>query len=358
MSRPGPCVWWLMQPFENNEPERVPWWGRFVRMWIDLGVGLWSWLRERCVVDRRPDRDGDVAVAVPGEDLTDEEKSLLRRVDAVEDFVALARRLISVEDLKWADASADYRLLAINVALRRQLESIDAACLLCRNGLGQLAIALVRPSIEDVIYLDFFRSLKLADSQKLFLLMSRWDQLRSLLAQRDYIGDADMEKLWYSKAFLDAAEQEKEQTRVQLKALQQQFGWPKGRLPSAEWVAKRTGRHDLYDYLHAATSRAIHFSAGEIMRRGWGHPRGIITTGKPEFRAHIAAFALDQLWRRWIDTWGVAISLGDKVGVSSDESLSWDEMKPAIDRLLALNHVPLVHAHEWNLTPDGPLDLS
>src|SRR6478735_12441052 len=98
MSRPGPCVWWLMQPLENNEPERVPWWGRFVRMWIDLGVGLWSWLRERCVVDRRPDRDGDVAVAVPGEDLTDEEKSLLRRVDAVEVFVALARRLISVED--------------------------------------------------------------------------------------------------------------------------------------------------------------------------------------------------------------------------------------------------------------------
>jgi hypothetical protein len=35
--------------------------------------------------------------------------------------------------------------------------------------------------------------------------MSRWDQLRSLLAQRDYIGDPDMEKLWYSKGFLDLA---------------------------------------------------------------------------------------------------------------------------------------------------------
>jgi hypothetical protein len=124
-----------------------------------------------------------------------------------ESAVALARRLIFVEDLKWVDVSVDYRLLAVNVALRRQLESIDAACLLCRNGFGHLAIALVRPSIEDVIYLDFFQSLQLAESQELFLLMSRWDQLRSLLAQRDYIGDPDMEKLWYTKAFLDAAEE-------------------------------------------------------------------------------------------------------------------------------------------------------
>jgi hypothetical protein len=309
-------------------------------------------------MDRRTESDGDVALTVPSEPITDEETSLLRRVCAVEDFVTLARRLIFVEDLEWADVSADYRLLAINVALRRQLEGIDAACLLCRNGLGHLAITLVRPSIEEVIYLDFFRSLKLADSQELFLLMSRWDQLRTLLAQRDYIGDQEMEKLWYSNAFLDAAEQEKERTRVQLKALQQQFRWAGGLLPSAEWVAERAGRRDLYDYLHAATSRAVHFSAGEIMRRGWGHPRGIITTAKPEFRAHVAAFALDQLWRRWVDTWGVAMALGDKVGVSSDESLSWDEVKPAIDRLLALKRVPLVHAHEWNLTPDGPLDLS
>ncbi len=50
--------------------------------------------------------------------------------------------------------------------------------------------------------------------------------------------------------------------------------------------------------------------------------------------------------------------LGDKVGINSDESLSRDEIQPAMERLLALNRVPLVHAHEWNLTPGGPLDLS
>jgi hypothetical protein len=49
------------------------------------------------------------------------------------------------------------------------------------------------------------------------------------------------------------------------------------------WGAFSTGigtPRDLYDYLHAATSRALYFSAGEIMRRGWGHPHGRMTTDK------------------------------------------------------------------------------
>ena len=260
------------------------------------------------------------------EHLTGEETSLLQRVDAVEDFIGLARQLINPGDLKWTDAAADYRLLAINAALRRQLESIDAACLLCRNGLGHLAVAFVRASVEDIIYLDFFMSLQVVESQELFVLLGNWDNLRSLLAQRKYLGDEAMNQLWYSNAFLDAAEDAKERTRTQRKTPQQRYKWAGGLLPSAEWVAERSGRRDLYDYLHAATSRALHFSAGETMRRGWGHPSGIITTAKPEFRTHLAAFALDQLWRLYTDTWGVAMPVFEKVGLSGDEGLSWDDL--------------------------------
>lgn len=143
------------------------------------------------------------------ERVTDEEINLLQRVEAVENFISLARRLIIVGDLQGPDVVADYRRLAINASLRRQLESIDAACLLCRNGLGHLAVAFVRASIEDVIYLDFFMSLDVDESQELFLLLGNWDHFRSLLAQRDYIGD-EMGQLWYSKAFLRSAEDAKE----------------------------------------------------------------------------------------------------------------------------------------------------
>jgi hypothetical protein len=45
----------------------------------------------------------------------------------------------------------------------------------------------------------------------------------------------------------------------------------------------------------------------------------------------------------------------EAAAISSDDSLTFTDLQPVLDRLLALGRVPLVHAHEWNLTPDGPL---
>jgi hypothetical protein len=283
---------------------------------------------------------------------------LTERIAAIEGFVEVAGRLLTVGDLKWADVEADYRLLAINSALRRQLESIRAAVLLGRQDLGHLAVAFVRASLEDVMYLGFFVSLDMEDSQKLFKLLGNWDTLRSLLAQRAYVGDEMMARLWYPETFLDTAVDAREKVRTELKALQKQYKWSGGILPSGDWIADRSDQRELYDYLHAATSRALHFSAGEIMRRGWGHPSGKIVTDKSEFRDHLASFALDQLWRLYVETWKVTLPLLESAGISSDDSLDFDEMRPVLDRLLAAGKVPLVHTHEWNLTPEGrPLDL-
>jgi len=287
-----------------------------------------------------------------------ESTPLSERVEAVEDFLEVAARLLAVGDLNWAEVDADYRLLAVNAALRRQPESIRAATVLARQDLGQLAVAFVRASLEDVIYLRFFISLPLEDSQKLFLLFGNWDTTRSLLAQRTYLGDELMARLWYPEQFLDAVQIKRDQVRADLKVLQKQYKWPGGELPSAAWVAQRAGKKDLYDYLHAATSRSLHFSAGEIMRRGWGHPAGRIVTDKTEFREHLAAFALDQLWHLYIETWNVTMPLWEAAGIRGDDTLSDEDMEPVVNRLLATGRVPLVHAHEWNLTPEGPLRLT
>jgi len=206
--------------------------------------------------------------------------------------------------------------------------------------------------------LAFFVGLDRTESQELFKAMGNWDSLRSLLAQRDYVGDEVMEQLWYTESFLDAAVQSRDKVRAELKALQKKYNWSGGVLPSGEWIADRAGQRKLYDYLHAASSRALHFSAGEILRRGWGHPSGKIVTDKPEFREHLASFALDQLWRLYIKTWQVAMPLLEEAGISSDESLTLEQIEPVISRVALLGKVPLVHAHEWNLTREGPLDFS
>ncbi len=275
--------------------------------------------------------------------------SLAKRVEAVERFIDIAGQMVVVGELEWAAVDADYRLLAINSSLRRQLETLTAAVLLAKQDLGHLAVAFVRGSLEDVMYLTFFISLDLEDSQELFKLLGNWDALRSLLAQRDYVGDEVMEQLWYTRGFLDAAAEKRESVKAQLRALRQRHNWSGGTLPSAEWIAERADKRDLYDYLHAATSRALHFSAGEIMRRGWGHPHGRITTDKPEFREHLASFALDQL---------CAAPLAEQAGIGTAEDLGWDQIEPVISQLTSLGKGPLVHAHEWNLSPYGPLSFA
>ncbi|WP_204017919.1 DUF5677 domain-containing protein [Sphaerimonospora thailandensis] len=307
------------------------------------------------VEDSRDVPHSEPAAAADLTGLVGHTAGVTERVEAVEAFIDVASRLVAVGDLRWAEVEADFRLLAINVALRRQLESLRAAAMLTRQNFGHLAVVFVRASLEDVIYLSFFGSLTLEESQRLFLLLGNWDATRSLLAQRDYVGDDVMRMLWYPPAFLDAVQAKRDEVRLQLRELKKHYGWPGGDLPPGAWIAERAGQKDLYDYLHAATSRALHFSAGEIMRRGWGHPSGKMITDKPEFREHLASFALDQLWRLYVETWGAAGMLMEGAGISSDDTLDSADMEPVLSRLLTLGKVPLVHAHEWNLAPEGPL---
>ena len=189
---------------------------------------------------------------------------LQARVEAVEAFISLADRLFEIHVIEWSAVEDDWRLLAINGAFRRQLESITAAILLTKQGLGHLSVTFVRAALEDVMYLRFFLGLDRIASQRLFTLLGRWDGFRSLLSQRNFVGDEVMNDLWYSTEFLDAAEDRRNETRDALKELQKQYRWRGGIVPSADWIAERAGQREFYDYLHAATSRALHFSAGEM----------------------------------------------------------------------------------------------
>jgi len=262
--------------------------------------------------------------------------------------------LLHVTDLKWDDTQKDYRLLVINHVIRRQLEAIEAALSLGTVGLGHLSVAFIRTALEEMLWTKFLAGLPLATSQRLLLTLANYDSLRSLAAQREFIGDEEMRSLWYTPAFLDAAQQRLTFVETDLKALQQELKWS-GKTPSAEWIAKSINEMRTYRYLHSATSRSVHFSAGEAFRRSWGAPGGIVTTDKPEFRVHLYEFALDQLWRLLMSTMEGSMELISEAGIMSKDSLTEERLLPRVKAVLELNRVPLVHAHEWNLTPEGPL---
>jgi hypothetical protein len=272
------------------------------------------------------------------------------RLAATEEFVVLSDRLFIFGGIPWTTVAEDPRLLAVNVAFRRQLDAIKAATILARADLGHLAVSFVRAALEDVLYLKFLGELEKGKSQKLFILLGKWDALRSLLAQRAYVGDESMRGLWYTASFLAAAEAQRAEVREALKEVQQEYRWSGDILPSAEWIAERTGHRRLYDYLHAATSRALHFSAGEVMRRGWGNPGGEVGTREIGFQNHLTEFALYQLVLLFFETWK-AVDDTEAAGISIAGDIESEEVDEMVQRIGRLGRVPLVHAAEWNLRP-------
>lgn len=283
-------------------------------------------------------------------DLSQHNSSLKARVAAVEGLLRVTDSVIEVGSVGWDASLGDLRLLAANAAMRRQLESIKAAVLLARQALGHLAVTFVRAALEDVMYLKFFFGLDRDTSQQLFTELARWDGFRSVLCQRAYLGDEVMNGLGFPSVFLNSVGTGRDKTREELRRIQKEFRWAGGDLPTSKWIAEQAGLLPLYEYLHAATSRALHFSAGEITRRGWGSPSGTMRTDDPEAREYFANFALYQLVVLFFDTWAVLDdeeSAGIRVAGSGRS-----EIDSAVQRIAALGQVPLVVPAEFNLRSD------
>jgi hypothetical protein len=163
------------------------------------------------------------------------------RARAVGALLTAARRLIEVGDLRWEEVQEDYRLLVVNYVIRRQPESLEAALKLASENLAHLSVAFVRTALEEMLWVRFLASLEVETSQRLLLAMANYDGLRSLLAQRGFVGDDVMASLWYPVEFLDAAERKLVSVKEDLKQLRAELGW-RGTLPSGDWVAESVMR--------------------------------------------------------------------------------------------------------------------
>ncbi|MBD0838866.1 hypothetical protein [Streptomyces sp. TRM68416] len=277
------------------------------------------------------------------------------RFQALKHFSERMRREIHLDPLVWEEPDLDVRALTINNCVRRQRDAIEGAIALGNVRQGHLAVAFVRAFLEERMWATFLASMTRSEADALLLAMGRWDARRALIAQRDYIGDLDMTvHLWFPPGFVDAQAVTLDGLKAELRQLRGRWGW-QGVIPSSKWVAERSSLVEEYEYLHSATSRAVHFSAGEVLRRGWGAPGGALVTDKEEFREHLAEFAYDQLWRQHLGTIvGAADILGDAAISVPDGFFSEENRIKLTSELKNLGRVPLVHAYEWNLTPPPP----
>ena len=96
-----------------------------------------------------------------------------------------------------------------------------------------------------------------------------------------------------------------------LRRLARELDWPQregrgARLPSIKWVAKQTGELETYEFIYHATSRFVHFSITELLRRAWGNP-GTISINSEQFQDYWGHFAL---------YWGLKLFINTAVAIT------------------------------------------
>lgn len=285
-----------------------------------------------------------------------------RYVRAVRDLLPVLHELVDLRPIPWEDMESDMCLIGVHHALLRQLESLNAALQLADHNLGHLAVGSVRPACEEFLWLQYLASLDRESAHDVFMLMAINDSMRSAAAMRGFVGDAIMTSaLGFPPEFVQAIDRMVARSKKSLGVVGGRLDWPPNRrapVPSTRWIAESVNELALYDYLYAASSRAVHFSAGEAVRRAWGDPRGHVRTDVEHHREYLSDFALFQLVKLFFKTlvatkqWNRRLEDADAERESNETELSEIATPEAMERVsvfAALPSVPLVLASEYEL---------
>jgi hypothetical protein len=270
----------------------------------------------------------------------------------VRDMLPVLDALVRRDSLSVAEVEQELCLLGYRVAVARQREALDAAVRLAESTLGHMAVGFVRTACEEFLWLKYLASLDVADANEVFVALGNFDNMRSVQAALGFAGVDALVGQGFPRGFVDASGEVLVDAEDRLRGLKNRLGWDNRRGPSAGWVATAVGERPLFDYLYAASSRSVHFSAGEMLRRGWFDQDGRVSVADVDHRLFLSDFALSELVRLLMKTLCVAdrwLGVG-QVDVEADLATmhtagqSFDERVAAFG---AVGRVPLVWAREF-----------
>lgn len=204
-------------------------------------------------------------------------------------------------------------------AIKRQYESLNSIVAMSGTDKGYSVVSLLRPACEELIWIKYLKHIGLEDANELLQMMAVVEIGKTIEAQLEFAGAETMRQLGFSSAFIRKQSASVLSAKKHLKALGKRLNWPdssKREVPSVFFVAKATNSLELYRFLYHATSKFVHFSAHELMRRVWGRP-GTVTISSDTFERYWSAFSL---------RWGLHLYLETLV-----EALDWIEPETGPD---------------------------
>jgi hypothetical protein len=94
---------------------------------------------------------------------------------------------------------------------------------------------------------------------------------KSLDAQNQYLGAKVMNDLGFTQRFIKIQDAECRKREARIREIGRSLGWPQDRSlsPSIGWLSRKVKREKQYNFLYHATSRFVHFSQQELLRRVW-----------------------------------------------------------------------------------------
>jgi len=182
----------------------------------------------------------------------------------------------------------------------RQFEGLEAVSALIKAGSGNFGVLLLRPAFEELVWIQYLQK-HLDVANRLVLRLVHHEVGRSLVAQLQYVGFEEMQAGGFTRKVVAGWLLSDLDARREIREIRTKLGWKTGRkvLPTMSYLARQVGREDEYNFLYHGTSKYVHFSTQESLRRVWG------TDG--EVRISSASFR--DYWQRFAMSWGARMFL-------------------------------------------------
>jgi hypothetical protein len=250
----------------------------------------------------------------------------------------------AASDLAWNPSDGFLRIVRMAI-LRKQFDSLEVISKLVAEEKGYAAGPLLRPACEELIWIKYLASVAPDDAEEVVNCVGTTEIRESLLKQHNFGGPSASTILGLTP-FVEQATSGQDAVNLRLRILGKRLNWParsvaNARLPSVFWLARQTGEERTYAFLYHATSRFVHFSATELLRRAWGRP-GNVSVRSAHFRDYWGAFSLCWGVRLFLDS---AIELCEASGMP-ETGLDKASLLAAAKRIGEFGQVPIITAEE------------
>lgn len=278
-----------------------------------------------------------------------DELSIEERLIILRDIInVLEDPLKAISTLKW-DPSNGFWTLILRSVLVRQYEALQAIVDLIRAERAHLCVPLLRPSVEEYLWVQFLQTLSDKDREDFILAKSTVEGYKTLRAQWNDAGSAIMIQLGFPANYLSVRKVTNDDATKKLVELATRLKWEVGRdkIPTTGFVAKKTGNETMYSLIYHATSRTVHFTTSELLRRTWGNAEGVTVNSKM-MNGYWAAFSLYWAPRIFLLTFLGLIDEFERLSIDFELD---DSMNDIMKRFLNLGKVAIVTPEELNLRP-------